>query len=74
MMKKPPPPKESSAQIAELDKLVTEMNGSLGAKKIEAMAAVVTRLVEQYKSLAAPIPTPPAAPPAEAQKEEPHQH
>ena len=46
------------------------MNGSLGAKKIEAMAAVVTRLVEQYKLLARPKPPPPAEP----TKEEPHQH
>jgi hypothetical protein len=74
MMKKPPQPKDSSAQVAELDKLVTEMNGSLGAKKIEAMAAVLTRLVEQYKSLAARMPAPTPPPPAGPPGEEPHQH
>lgn len=58
-----------AAQTAELDKLVTEMNGSLGSKKVEAMAAVVTRLVEQFKALN----TVKAAPQTEPAKEA-HQH
>jgi hypothetical protein len=63
-------------QIAELDKLVTEMNGSLGPRKIEAMAAVVTRLVANYEMLAQPrlaLPAPPV-PPAAPPKEEVHEH
>jgi hypothetical protein len=64
------PSPQVNEQIAELDKLVTEMNGSLGPRKIEAMAAVVTRLVAQHKLQAAPKPAPPPAPP----KEEAHQH
>jgi hypothetical protein len=59
---------ELATQNAELDKLVTEMNGSLGSKKIEAMAAVVTRLVEQYKALSNAKPTTPKA------EGEGHQH
>ncbi|MCE9611491.1 MAG: hypothetical protein K8R23_14940 [Chthoniobacter sp.] len=58
-----------AAQTAELDKLVTEMNGSLGSKKIEAMAAVVTRLVEQFKALSAAKAAPQTEPAKEA-----HQH
>ena len=59
---------ELAAQNVELEKLVTEMNGSLGSKKVEAMAAVVTRLVEQYKVLHAAQPV---GPKAEGQA---HQH
>jgi cell division protein FtsB len=59
--------KESAAQSAELDKLVTEMNGSLGDRKIEAMAAIVTRLVEQAKASKAPATK-------DASKSEAHQH
>jgi hypothetical protein len=73
MMKRPPKPplnRDAAAQIAELDKLVTEMNGSLGGRKVEAMAAIVTRLVEHYKSMVESKPAPPPPPP----KEEPHQH
>lgn len=33
----------------ELEMLVTEMNSNVGPKKIEAMAAILTRLVEQAK-------------------------
>ncbi len=40
-----------AAQSAELDKLVAAMNGSLGREKVEAMAAVLTRLVEWNKQL-----------------------
>ncbi|MEO5913798.1 MAG: hypothetical protein ABIS50_06170 [Luteolibacter sp.] len=70
MKKKAPVTPPMNEQIAELDKLVTEMNGSLGPKKIEAMAAVVTRLVAQYKLLAEASPAPAAEPPKEAA----HQH
>ena len=38
-------------QDAELDKLVAEMNSSSADKKIDAVAAVVTKLVEQRKSM-----------------------
>jgi hypothetical protein len=59
-----------AAQTAELDKLVSEMNGSLGREKIEAMAAVVTRLVEQSKARSGQ----PATPQVPAAKAEAHQH
>jgi hypothetical protein len=76
MMKKKAAAKgQRDQQIAELDKLVTAMSGSLGSQKIEAMAAVVTRLVELYKSSPGPKPPPPPEPPKEEPpKEEPHQH
>ena len=61
---------ELAAQNADLEKLVIEMNGSLGDRKIVAMAAIVTRLVEQSKALSAHR----AAPQAPAVKEEAHQH
>ncbi|MEY3895961.1 MAG: hypothetical protein RLZZ214_1481 [Verrucomicrobiota bacterium] len=70
--------RQREQQVAELDKLVIAMNGSLGSQKIEAMAAVVTRLVELYKL--SPRPKPPAPPPAqpppkvEPPKEESHPH
>lgn len=70
MKKKAPAPPQMDERIAELDKLVTEMNGSIGPRKIEAMAAVITRLVEQYKMQAKSRPAPPPTPP----KEETHQH
>ncbi|MGB8166218.1 MAG: hypothetical protein WCF18_01925 [Chthoniobacteraceae bacterium] len=59
-----------AAQSAELDKLVTEMNGSLGPKKVEAMAAVITRLVAQSKALNESL----AKPQAPAAKAEGHQY
>jgi hypothetical protein len=89
LMAQPPPPKcemcemmknraamnrQRDEQIAELDKLVAAMNGSLGSQKIEAMAAVVTRLVELYKSPPKPKPPAPPAPPAELPQEESHTH
>ena len=77
MKKKAAAQPQVNEQIAELDKLVTEMNGSLGPRKIEAMAAVVTRLVAQHKMMVAAKPAPPAppaAPPAAPPKEEAHQH
>jgi hypothetical protein len=71
MMKKKAAAKpQMDERVAELDKLVTEMNGSIGPRKIEAMAAVITRLVEQYKMQAKSRPAPPPTPP----KEETHQH
>jgi hypothetical protein len=38
-------------QDAELDKLVAEMNGATPEKKLDAVAAVVTKLVEQRKAM-----------------------
>ncbi len=57
-----------ATQTAELDKLVTEMNGSLGSKKVEAMAAVVTRLVAQFKALSAAKAAPQTEPAKEARQ------
>ena len=41
----------SKDQDAELDKLVTEMNNALPDKKLDAIAAVLTQLVEQRKAI-----------------------
>jgi hypothetical protein len=38
-------------QDAELDKLVTEMNSASADKKVDAAAAVVTKLVEQCEAM-----------------------
>ena len=38
-------------QDAELDKLVTEMNSASADKKVDAVAAVLTKLVEQRKAM-----------------------
>jgi uncharacterized membrane protein len=38
-------------QDAELDKLVAEMNSASADKKLDAVAAVVAKLVEQRKAL-----------------------
>ena len=38
-------------QDAELDKLIEQMNSAAPEKKLEAMAAVVTKLVEQRKAM-----------------------
>lgn len=71
MMKKKAEAKaKHDQQQGELDKLVTEMNGSLGDRKVEAMAAIVTRLVAQAKAASAQ----PAAAPTPAAKAETHQH
>jgi hypothetical protein len=40
---------EMNAQNAELDKLVAAMNTATGEKKMDAIAAVVAKLVEQRK-------------------------
>jgi hypothetical protein len=38
-------------QDAQLDKLVTEMNSASADKKLDAVAAVLTKLVEQRKAM-----------------------
>ena len=38
-------------QQAELDRLVTDMNAAPSDKKVDAIAAVVTKLVEQRKAM-----------------------
>ena len=38
-------------QDAEVDKLVAEMNGAPADKKLDAVAAVLTKLVEQRKAM-----------------------
>jgi len=38
-------------QDAELDKLITEMNGAPADKKVDAIAAVLTKLVGQRKAM-----------------------
>jgi hypothetical protein len=42
---------EMKAADAELDRLLAEMNGSTGDKKIEAMSALLNRLVQQRKAM-----------------------
>jgi arginine deiminase len=42
---------EMKAQDAELDKLVSEMNTATGDKKADAMAAVLSKIVEQRKTM-----------------------
>ncbi|HSH95610.1 MAG TPA: hypothetical protein VK968_15810 [Roseimicrobium sp.] len=44
---------DTAVRQQELEKLVAEMNGNVGPKKIEAMAAILTRLVDQSKIQAA---------------------
>jgi hypothetical protein len=39
------------AEAAEIDKLVDEMNASTGGKKIEAMAAIINKLVQKHKEM-----------------------
>jgi hypothetical protein len=41
---------EMKAQDAELDKLVADMNAATGDKKVDAIAAVVSKMVEQRKT------------------------
>jgi hypothetical protein len=41
----------SKEQDAELDKLVAEMNSASADKRLDAVAAVVTKLVEQRKAM-----------------------
>jgi len=42
---------EMKAQDAELDKLVSEMNAATADKKVDAIAAVLSKIVEQRKTL-----------------------
>ena len=42
---------EMKAQDAELDKLVSEMNSATGEKKAEAMATLLSKIVEQRKTM-----------------------
>ena len=42
---------EMKTQNAELDKLVAAMNSATGEKKVDAIAAVVSKLVEQRKAM-----------------------
>jgi cytochrome P450 len=42
---------EMKAQDAELDKLVSEMNTATGEKKADAMAALLSKIVEQRKTM-----------------------
>lgn len=42
---------DMKAQEAELDKLVADMNAATGDKKMDAMAAVVSKMVEQRKAM-----------------------
>ena len=42
---------EMKAQDAELDKLVAAMNSATGEQKVNAIAAVVSKLVEQRKAM-----------------------
>ena len=44
---------EMKAEAAELDKLVDEMNASTGEKKIEAMAAIINKMVQHGKAMRA---------------------
>lgn len=62
----------SEAQI-ELNKLVTEMNSNVGPKKLEAMAAILTRLVDQANAKAA-APATNASTESEGAKTEAHHH
>jgi hypothetical protein len=45
---------QTTAQV-ELNKLVLEMNSNVGEKKLEAMTAILTRLVEQSNAKT-PVP------------------
>jgi hypothetical protein len=75
MMKKRDSAPAAGAQVpaaqVELNRLVIEMNSNIGPKKLEAMTAIITRLVEQANAKAA-VSAPTA--PSEAAKEEPHHH
>ena len=42
---------EMNAQDAEIDKLVTEMNSATADKKMDAMAALLTKIVDQRKAM-----------------------
>jgi hypothetical protein len=73
---------QMKAEAAELDKLVNEMNASTGDKKMEAMSAVLNKMVQTHKAMhdkmaamhAAPKPgaAAPDAKPEEAKPADPH--
>ena len=42
---------EMKAQDSEIDKLVTEMNSATGDRKMDAMAALLTKIVDQRKAM-----------------------
>lgn len=42
---------EMKAKNAELDKLVADMNATTGDQKMAAMAAVISKMVEQRKAM-----------------------
>jgi hypothetical protein len=46
---------EQKAQDAEIDKLLAEMNAAVGEKRIDAIMAVLNKLVEQRKTMNAEI-------------------
>jgi len=42
---------EQKAQDAEIDKLMAEMNAATGEKRVDAIVAVINKLVEQRKAM-----------------------
>ena len=42
---------EQKAQDAEIDKLLAEMNAATGEKRVDAIMAVLNKLVEQRKTM-----------------------
>ena len=46
---------EQKAQDADIDKLLTEINSATGEKRIDAIVAVLNKLVEQRKTMNAEI-------------------
>ena len=42
---------EQKAQDAEIDKLMAEMNAATGEKRVDAIIAVLNKLVEQRKAM-----------------------
>jgi hypothetical protein len=42
---------QMKAEDAELDKLVQQMNAATGEKKVDAMAAVLNKMIEQRKAM-----------------------
>jgi len=42
---------EQKKQDAEIDKLVAEMNAATGEKRVDAIVAVVNKLIEQRKAM-----------------------
>ena len=44
---------KQKAQDAEIDKLLSEMNSATGEKRVDAIIAVLNKLVEQRKAMSA---------------------